>query len=409
MKQIALLTNCLLLITVLTAQTNLVPNPSFEEVEGKLKQGGQVDLAAPWRSITMNPVDLYSAETKDDEYGVPENKYGAEKARTGNNYAGVSFFGYRGRLPRTYLGTQLIKPLEAGKEYCFKFHVSLADRSKYAVNNLGLYVTKDSIVEMSESNLSFTPQIKSITNRIFEQQYLWEAICGTYKAEGGEQFIIIGNFNSDDETDQETLRMSREFSGRQNYDAYYFIDDVTVTPKDELGEKDCICDKIAGGNLEVEYKSFGSDKEESKKANKTYIVNSDGSQADATIAKGNAMDSEKLEGGMEEAAQEYSPGNVEIFFDSKAFEPKAAENNKLENLGEYLRENPTVNVEIVGHEDPSEADENILSRRRAFYIKSQLVGQGVAKERLTIASKGTEQPKAKGKPEMNQRVTFVIK
>ena len=39
-------------------------------------------------------------DSKTSEFAVPINKYGEESARTGKNYAGVSFYGYRGRLPR---------------------------------------------------------------------------------------------------------------------------------------------------------------------------------------------------------------------------------------------------------------------------------------------------------------------
>ena len=127
-----LLIACSLLLTVgLSAQEehNLVPNPSFEEVDGKVKEGGQIELASPWMSATMNPVDLYSEDARSGDFEVPENKYGKEPARTGKNYVGVSFYGYRGRMPRTYLTTKLTNPLSKGKKYCMRFYVSLSDMS----------------------------------------------------------------------------------------------------------------------------------------------------------------------------------------------------------------------------------------------------------------------------------------
>ena len=64
------------------AQENLVPNPSFEQVDGKIKEGGKIELAYPWVSATIKPVDLYSANAKADEFSVPENAYGEEKKNT---------------------------------------------------------------------------------------------------------------------------------------------------------------------------------------------------------------------------------------------------------------------------------------------------------------------------------------
>lgn len=388
----------ILVSTSLIAQNehNLVPNPSFEEVSGKIKEGGKVFLAEPWRSINMNQVDLYSTESKSDEFGVPDNKYGAEKAKTGNNYAGISFYGYRGRMPRTYLGTRLTNPLTEGREYCMKFNVSLADRSKYAANNLAMFVTADSIVEPSEKNLSFSPQIKSLTNKPFEQQFLWTPICGKYTAKGGEQFIIIGNFNTDEETQLETLRLSREFSGRQTYDAYYYVDDVSVIPMDVL-DGDCVCDKIAGGSMEVEFKKFGTDKAEAKKATTSYIVNSDGSR----VEKGAAA-----AGSAEAKESKPFPEGEEIMFANTKYVPASAEMAKLDKIAEYLKANPNVNLKVIGHGDPSEASVAAIGKRRAYTVQSELVKRGIEKSRVPFDSKEASEPKSDSDSNLNQRVSF---
>src|SRR5690606_15186979 len=103
---------------------------------------------------------------------------------------------------------ELKDTLEAGKEYCMKFHVSLSDMSKYAVNNLGMYVSSGEIDNKSNGSLEFEPQIRNLRNRVFNQQFLWEPICGIYKAKGDETHIVIGNFSKDEQTDQEKIRLS---------------------------------------------------------------------------------------------------------------------------------------------------------------------------------------------------------
>ncbi len=395
------------LIIYAQSEHNLVPNPSFEEVDGKIKSAGQVTLATPWKAVNMQPVDLYSADAKNDEFGVPENKYGEEKAKTGNNYAGVAFYGYRGRMPRTYLGTKLTNPLIAGKEYCLKFHVSMSDRSKYASNNISMNISKEEIVEMSEQNLSLEPHAQSYTNKVFDQQFLWEPICRTYTAKGGEQFIVIGNFKTDEETTTETVRLSREFSGRQEYNAYYYIDDVSVIAVEKLSNpKDCMCDNIAGGAMKVEYKEFGTEESQRASAKKTYLVNSDGTKAESTINKNEAASTAAA---TEDNKAEYNPENIEVMFAAKKFDLASAETSKIDELADYLKANPDKKVEVRGHCDPSESAVKILGKRRAFMIKKELVDRGVNDSQISYIGIETAEPKDKSKPALNQRVTFAIK
>jgi len=300
--------------------------------------------------------------------------------------------------------------LEAGKEYCVKFHFSLSDLSKYAVNNLGVYLSKDSVEDATDGNLSLEPQIMSITNDVQEKQFLWESICGRYTANGGELHIIIGNFFPDEKTEQETLRLSREFSGRQNYDAYYFIDDVSVIPTDKIGEKECSCDKIAGGGLKVEYKSFGTEEEKRATAKKTYIVNSDGSKASESIAKKHEASEVKSFSSSGPAMKEETPFDInktEIYFDNKAFNPQASEQDKINKVIDYLNNNADKNIELIGHSDASESDVKALGRRRAFMMKKLLVDSGIATERITYKDVGTDNAKAHA--EKNQRLSIRLK
>lgn len=395
MKKRLLLGFGLFAMIQIQAQENLVPNPSFEEIDGKIKGAGAIEMAYPWKSVTMNPVDLYSASAKSDEFSVPENGYGAEKANTGEAYAGVSFFGYMGRMPRTYLGTSLNKKLEAGKSYCMKFHVSLSDFSKYAVNNLAMYVAKEELTEKTDGKLAFTPQIKSLKNEPFEKQFLWTAICGVYEAEGGESFIAIGNFDEDDATEQEKIRLSREFMGnRQQNNAYYFIDDVSVVELNDKTKDDCLCDKIAGGKMEVEFKSFGTDASKKSEAKKTYLVNSDGTKADVKVG------SDKEEG--------FSISSAAIYFAAMSYNPKEGTKEIIEEIVAYLEANPEAKLDLVGHIDKSEAGTSSLAKRRAYEVQKLLVEGGIDEARLTQVSMLSKSLADPSDPSKNRRVTFAV-
>jgi outer membrane protein OmpA-like peptidoglycan-associated protein len=399
MKKISTLFGILLLGFSLTAQENLVPNPSFEEVEGKIKEGGLIEMAIPWKSVTMNPVDLYSAKAKNDEYSVPENKNGSETASTGSNYAGVTFFGYGGRIPRTYLGAPLSKELEAGKQYCMKFHVNLSDYSKYAVNNLAMYVAKEEMTEKKDGNLIMVPHMKSMKNNVedFEKQYVWTAICGVYNAEGGEKFIAIGNFDADGQTDQKKIRLSKEFMGkRQQNSAYYFVDDVSVVELTEKTLDDCLCDKIAGGKMKTEFKSFGTDENKRASAKKTHIVNSDGTKAETKVV------AKKVE-------VAFSIETAEVYFASKLAKIEEKSNETVEGIVKYLNENSGSKVLLTGHIDASESAMTSLAKKRAYILKKKLIELGISDDRISYVTVNATKPKEKGNAAANQRVSVSLK
>lgn len=411
----------------LSAQSehNLVPNSSFEDLgKNKIREGGSVFLAAPWKAVTMNPVDLYSANSKDGDFGVPENKNGEEKARTGENYAGVTFFGYRGKMPRTYLGVPLTDTLEKGKEYCLKFHISMSDRSKYAVNNIGMALLSEELTEKSDANIYMEPQLLSVTNKVYDKQFSWTAICGSYVANGTENFLAIGNFFKDDDTQQETVRISRDIGGRQTYDAYYFIDDVSVTPTDKISEKDCACDKIAGGQMKVEYKSFGEKAAIKTDDKKITIVNSDGTKMGEKKPEEEIATEEEAEGVekngiiykkqsstteeevVEKVGAPFSPSNVVIEYELKEFQFPESGKADLMKIVAYLKKNPTKKITIVGHADASESEVKMIGKRRSILTLKEFKDAGISQDRIEYTTKGTTEKAANGG--VNSRITFTI-
>lgn len=426
MKKHNILIICLALCLGVSAQNeyNLVPNSSFEELgkKGKVKEAGEVFLAEPWRAVTMNPVDLYSSENKNEEFGTPKNARGAEKARTGSNYAGVSFFGYRGRIPRTYLGVELTAPLEAGKQYCLKFHLSMSDMSKYAVNNIGMLITDEEMTEKSDANVYRDPQIISVTNRVYNKQFSWEAVCGTYTAKGGEKHIVIGNFAKDEDTEQEVIRLSREFSGRQTTDAYYYIDDVSVIPTDKISEKGCACEKIAGGQMKVEYKSFGTKIEDQQKAQKVTIVNSDGTKMgeqkpekkeellEKTVEQGGVVYKKMKEEPEAEVEQPkvYSPADVVFYYDDKMFQEPIDGEEDLAKLVAFLKKNPKKVIQLIGHADPSESSVSAIGKRRAALLKLQLTKSGIPSTQVKVLAMGVKKLASDSDESKNRRVTIIV-
>lgn len=84
-----------------------------------------------------------------------------------------------------------------------------------------------------------------------------------------------------------------------------------------------------------------------------------------------------------------------FYFDTDSFAPRAAHNEKLRRLQEFINNNPTSEVAVTGHADNrGDADYNMkLSRNRAELIAASLL-QRVELEasRLTLHSYGETQP-----------------
>ena len=103
-------------------QNNLVPNSSFESLDGKLKKLKQIITAKDWNSPTALNADLFST-TKEGAIGAPVNIYGKEHPKDGDNYAGIVAYSHNNKTTRTYVQAPLINQLR-GRLLC-EIHVSL--------------------------------------------------------------------------------------------------------------------------------------------------------------------------------------------------------------------------------------------------------------------------------------------
>ena len=86
----------------------------------------------------------------------------------------------------------------------------------------------------------------------------------------------------------------------------------------------------------------------------------------------------------------------------------------MSDLANFLLENQTVKIHIVGHTDAVGSDEanQILSEGRANSVRNDLIKRGVAAERMTAEGKGEKEPVADNDTDegrqLNRRVEFTI-
>lgn len=206
---------------------NLVPNPSFEDIDSCPPFMDQLHLARPWYSPTANTPDLFNVCSPPTQFGVhiPKNVIGYQHARTGNAYAGFGTGGFTAGNPegREYVSTRLSDTLVQGKKYCAEFYISLGDSCAWAIDKIGVFFSNDSTIDMSNSyHINETPQIETDSGYVYNDTASWIKVFGSFTAQGGERYFTIGNFHADSTTTTDSLPAGTW------YTAYYYIDDVSV-------------------------------------------------------------------------------------------------------------------------------------------------------------------------------------
>lgn len=214
--------------SVLLIAQNLVPNPSFEEYYNCPANLGRFKDVKDWTNPTkLGSPDYYNRCALDEKAGVPYNFFGDREAHSGNGYMGIGTYWVAPPNSREYIQTRLLEPLKIDSTYYVSFYASLASDVQKATANIGCCFLSSEISNYTPLLLSYTPQLE--TNSIPLASTNWTYIRWSYTATGNENYMIIGNFRSD----QQTTIIN---TGVGNEDmAYYFIDDVCVS----LNPADC--------------------------------------------------------------------------------------------------------------------------------------------------------------------------
>jgi hypothetical protein len=214
-------------------QINLVPNPSFED--WKYIDTGFISqpFAKQWINPNKSSPDYFTADTIYGLGSVPSNRHGYAEAYDGNAYF---FIGLRDDTSynihggfKEYIEVELTNSLIPGRYYSVSFYARWADSTTIAVYNLGMYFSQSLI--FNDTILALTmcvPQIKNDSGNYLSSPS-WVKIAGYYLAQGGEKFIVIGNFKEDENTDYIFLRHPDiSHYTTTTWAAGYYIDMVSV-------------------------------------------------------------------------------------------------------------------------------------------------------------------------------------
>ena len=212
---------------------NLVPNPSFEDTVSCPTSTNQLNRTKFWINPTQCTPDYYNScsVANGGVVNVPNNGNGNQLAHLGEAYVGI--YGFAKGFPnssREYVQVNLSTSLVNSHKYLVSFFVSLADGSQYSISSLGACFSSASITGIGCNYLNYIPQIENKSSTELSDKSNWVLIEDTLTALGGEQFITIGNFRTDNASDTLFLGLASTWNA-----AYYYIDDISVVDVATLG------------------------------------------------------------------------------------------------------------------------------------------------------------------------------
>ena len=419
-------------------------NYTFDKLKdnnAEVSEAGQIGLLKGLKPSSNYPADAFRGE---GDFGVGQNIYGyakplpfSEEKFEGDDAKlfryGEKNLGYAGIVTykqnktaneRSYItipftdesGKKSIK-MTAGKMYCFEMSISLAEASKFSTNNIGIlfaknvgYYQTDKIDEEAKALPFFEDNtsgriIYNTKNRVYNSYGSWDKVCNIYIAKGDETGLVIGNFTPNDKTKYEVnKKLDPEKMESVGVEvpailpmAYYYIDNVRIKEVDSKEKCYCI------------------------KRDTTTMI-----QPSRVVITKDFSISEKLSKVQNIEAQV-------IYYAQGENKPDETGKEIIEYIGNYLKENEGVSIEIISHNDRAEdslaleysTDEDIvekygnLSEKRMEYIKQRFIERfEISPSRIFSQTPGAGQENTKETPKgaeiemqmaYNRRVTFVIK
>lgn len=219
-----------------SAGQNLVMNPSFEEhfhCPNNFTTTSKEFVLPGWRSANFGTPD-YFHQCSWGDCDVPFNWAGESNAHAGLGYAGIYVWNRPSNKPRSYreyIQGELKEPLKKGKRYRLEFYFKLASYSVYTVDRIGLVFSDSSFTNSGDQVIARTPALSVVRNEPITSNG-WDVAQIEYRAEGGERFVTVGNFFDNLTTQFTQLESRKGKSPMLTGSAYFYIDDVSVTPLD---------------------------------------------------------------------------------------------------------------------------------------------------------------------------------
>ncbi len=361
---------------------NMIINSSFEEHRCCPDGYSQFHCTQYWLRPTRGTSDFFSScENRfySPEAKVPNNFIGHQYANTGIAYAGLYTF-YKDDY-REYILSKLPEPLKPNQIYCLSFYVSLADTVGIALKSIGVHFS-DTIVGQDDYFPLDLPHIDmELSSGYLMNKSSWTKLSYNYKAKGGEQIMIIGNFKNNAETD--TISARDTHTGKlEDFVSYYYVDDICLG---ELkADNTCVC--VNNNQPPIVERTYSA-----------LEIETTTTEEPKNIPK---------------IGERFILKNIHFEFDKATLLPVS--NDELNKLYDLLQTYPSMKIKISGHTD-SKGNHRYnlaLSESRALAVYTYLIKKGITSSRLEFEGLGKTQPIATNETDegrqMNRRVEFEV-
>lgn len=363
---------------------NLVPNPGFEQYRKippsychSAKEFNECMEA--WSLPNLSTSDYFNSKCKGSASTIKNNFVGNQRPKEGQAYAGFYVYENATINYREYLQVKLLQPLKAGKTYDIRFYVSLSESSEFGIDRLGVLFLKKQSKQRNVFIIPKNASAESADGVYYDDKNKWMQVHMTFRANGGERFLVIGNFRRNDDMHLKAVPVNKKKYYKEN-GCYYYVDDVCVAEQDDAGNSICPCE-----------------------------LNTDTVPLEPVVQE---MNYDTASVPVAEKEQTFVLHSV--FFDTDRWELKPESFPSLDSLAAFLLTETEYSIEIRGHTDNS-GDESMnrgLSERRAEAVANYLVKKGVASSRVSYAGLGSAKPVADNStPEgraKNRRVEYIL-
>lgn len=353
--------------TSLVPAQSLIKNGSFEEkayCPANFNQSS-LNILTHWRQPTQGTPDYFHECS--GKAGVPNNVFGKQPAYEGQGYAGLVTFTSGKYNYREYLQIKLDRPLTAGEIVCVEAQLSPADMSLYVTDGFGMFFSTRKLHQGDQKAIRRAPQMENPSLHLINDHGFWTKISDTFVAEGGEEWLTLGNFKYD--SDLTILRRTREDGAvDSNNWAYLYIDDLKVKRVDKREDCSCVNDLIK-----------------------------------------ETVHDPPLELG---EVREIDISSILFEFDKDIITADSKE--ELKSVIKLMKRRDVAFMEVIGHTDIVGADgyNFDLSKRRAQAVIDYMAEQGTDPDRLQISWRGANVPVANNDSDLgraqNRRVEFRI-
>jgi hypothetical protein len=245
------------LLPVMVSGQNLVPNGSFEVLDScpaAVNSCDVIEFATGWFEPINCGTDLFHACAFPEGCFTPTTT--GVSPFDGDGMAALALLSASEFSPnrREYASCALASPLIADSAYIFSINIKHAGNDIVSVGSIGVYFSLDSATDYSLDHqlIGHTPQLQRDPDSLMSNTDIWYLWEDTLIAEGGEQFIMIGNFLDDENTPY--------FQPSFNPGSAYYIDDVRlekISKPNSVKELDVrfgVSPNPSNGLVSIEYK-----------------------------------------------------------------------------------------------------------------------------------------------------------